>query len=86
MSDYRAQRGVKVMDITSETVFTTFDSLLLVDYGSDGFRLKDSAGNIAVIPTGIPISAAGMPGMESGPLTVMAPASGSLKVSAIYYN
>lgn len=75
-----------VMNITSAYTFDKFDSLLLLDAGSDGFRITDSLGNTVVIPTGIPISIAGKAGQSSGPLTIIAPASGSLNVTAIFYS
>jgi hypothetical protein len=85
-TDPRALKAPKVSNITVETIFSQFDSLLLLDAGSGGFRLKDSRNNVITIPTGIPISIAAQAGMASGPITVQAPASGSLNVSAIYYD
>lgn len=82
----RDKTAPKVMTISTEYTFETFDSLLLLDAGSDGFRVKDSNDNVGVIPTGIPVSVAGQAGKASGPLTVMAPASGTLNVTAIYYS
>jgi len=75
----------KMSHITAETEFTTFDSLLLIDAGSDGFRLKDSANIVGVVPTGVPVSISGPAGRISGPITVQAPAVGSLNATAIYY-
>jgi hypothetical protein len=86
MSDTTTKKAPKVLTIAAEYVFQSFDSLLLVDAGSNGFRLKDSANNVVVIPTGVPISIAAQAGMASGPITVQAPASGTLNVSAIYYS
>jgi hypothetical protein len=86
MSDTTSKKAPKVLTISAEYTFQSFDSLLLIDAGSDGFRLKDSANSVVVIPTGVPVSIAAQAGMASGPITVQAPASGTLNVSAIYYS
>lgn len=85
MSDDRTKKGIKVLNIIAEYTFQHFDSLTLVDAGSDGFQIEDAAGNSVTIPTGVPISIAGQAGQASGPLTIKAPVSGSLNVSALYY-
>lgn len=82
----RDKTAPKILSISSEYTFETFDSLVLVDAGSDGFRLKDENDNVGIIPTGVPISIAGQAGKASGPITVVAPASGTLAVTAIYYS
>jgi hypothetical protein len=86
MADDGTIKAPKVMTITAEYTFLHFDSLLLVDAGTDGFKVKDSRGNYSAIPTGVPISIAGQAGKASGPFTIAAPASGSLNVTAIYYD
>ena len=86
MSEDRTIKPPKVKNIISEYVFTEFESLLLIDAGSSGFRLTDEDGTTVTIPTGIPVSISGPAGRVSGPITVVAPASGSLNVSAIYYS
>lgn len=86
MAETKTTKPPKIKVITSEYEFTEFDSLLLVDAGTDGFRLKDGDGIIAGIPTGIPISLSGPAGRAGGPITVMAPLAGSLNVTAIYYS
>lgn len=86
MPEDRTIKPQKVKTITTESVFDAFDSLLLIDAGSDGFRLKDSGGNIVSIPTGVPISIPAPAGRAGGPITIMAPETGSLNVSAIFYS
>lgn len=85
MSETKTTKPPKVKVITTEYTFDVFDSLLLIDAGSDGFRLKDGDGVIVPIPTGVPISIPGPVGRAGGPITIMAPETGSLVVSAIYY-
>lgn len=86
MAETRSIKAPQVKAITTEYKFDSFDSLLLIDAGSDGFRLKDENGIIIPIPTGVPISIPGPVGRAGGPITVMAPETGSLNVSAIYYS
>ena len=86
MSDTRSIRAPKVMEIKATQVFSQFDSLMLIDIGGSGFSLQDSLGNITPIPTGIPITIGAEAGMASGPITILAPLSGSLDVAAIYYS
>jgi hypothetical protein len=85
MADDPLKKAPKCLTIDAEYTFSQFDSLLLLDAGSDGFRLKDGDDSIVVIPTGIPVSISGQAGKAAGPITVMAPASGTLNVSAIYF-
>ena len=57
MADPREGKPCKVGNITVETIFQNFDSILLVDAGAaDGFTLTDAAGGSGPIPTGVPIS------------------------------
>lgn len=86
MSDDRSKTAPKVLNITTEYTFQSFDSLLLIDAGSDGFKIRDSATNEISIPTGVPVSISGKAGQASGPLTIKAPTTGSLNVSAVYYS
>jgi hypothetical protein len=86
MADDGTIKAPKVKNITSEYTFLHFDSLLLIDAGSDGFKVKDSRGVSSSIPTGVPISIAGQAGMASGPFTIEVPDAGSLNVTAIYYD
>jgi hypothetical protein len=85
MSDDRSIKAPRVMNITSQYTFPKFDSLFLVDNGGSGFQLTDNYGNTVTIPTATPISLGGQAGMASGPITIKAPLSGSLNVSAVYY-
>lgn len=84
-ADDRLKKAPKCLTIDAEYTFEQFDSLLLFDAGSDGFRLEDGDGNIAVVPSGTSISIAGQAGKAAGPITVLAPLSGTLNVSAIYF-
>lgn len=81
----RATQSPKIATISSVWSLADFDSILLIDAGSDGFRLQDEDGNIGIIPTGIPVSIAGPAGRNSHFIKVLAPATGSLNVTAIYY-
>ena len=85
MADPREKKSCKVNTITSEMVFTNFDSILFIDAGAtDGYNLTDDAGNVAFVPTGVPISI-GRAGAPSAYIKV-GPASGkSLNVSYILY-
>jgi len=83
--DDRLKKSPKCLTIDAEYTFEQFDSILLFDAGSDGFRLQDEDDNIVVVPNGTSISIAGQAGKAAGPITVMAPASGTLNVSAIYF-
>lgn len=85
MADDRISKAPIVETITATRVFTNFDSLLLIDAGTDGFQLEDENGNSCSIPTGIPLSLAGPAGLSSREITVKAPLTGSLNVSAIFY-
>jgi hypothetical protein len=74
-----------VETVTAERTFNTFDSLMAVDAGSDGFKLKDENGTEIVWPSGIPFSIGKQEGKASGPITITEPDSGSLNVSVIFY-
>lgn len=85
MADPRASKSCKVGNITAETVFTNFDSILLIDAGAaDGFTLTDDAGNTAAIPTGVPISIGKVSG-TSAYIKVTAASGKSLNVSYVLY-
>lgn len=84
MSD-RDKKAPKVKQITSQYTFETFDSLLVIDNGSDGFRVQDDDAAIAPWPTGIPLAIGKQEGKACGPFIIMAPETGSLDVTAIYY-
>lgn len=84
MSD-RDKTSPIVQTVSTETTFSSFDSLMAVDAGSDGFKIKDKNGTAIVWPTGIPFSIGKQEGKASGPITIAAPATGSLNVSVIYY-
>lgn len=86
MSETRTTKPPRVKNITTETIITEFESLLLIDAGSSGFRLTDEDGNTVTIPTGTPVSISGPAGRISGPITVVAPATGTLNVTAIYFS
>jgi hypothetical protein len=83
--DDRLLKAPKCMPISAEYTFDKFDSLLVFDAGSDGFRLKDGEGIIIIVPSGTSVSISGQSGKAAGPITIMAPESGSLNVSAIYF-
>ena len=85
MSDNALKKAPKCLTISTEYTFEQFDSLMLVDAGSSGFKLKDEDDSEIVIPTGIPISISGQAGKAAGPITVVAPDSGTLNVSALYF-
>lgn len=85
MADDPLKKAPKCLTIDAEYTFEQFDSLLLFDAGSDGFRLKDNDDNLVVIPNGTSVSIAGQAGKAAGPITIVAPASGTLNVSAIYF-
>lgn len=85
MADPRAGKSCIVGNISALTVFSNFDSILLVDAGAaDGFTLTDANGNGAPIPTGVPISigrsGASVPFLQVGPTGASA-----LNVSYILY-
>jgi uncharacterized protein (TIGR02145 family) len=71
--------------ITSEAVFEYFSHLILMDAGSDGFRLKDATGGIVTIPTGIPVNMnyLAQSGRICRYMSVMAPLSGTLNVTYV---
>lgn len=81
----RSKSSPYVETVTAEKEFTTFDSLMAVDAGSDGFKLKDADGTAIVWPTGIPFSMGKQEGKAAGPITIAAPDTGTLNVSVVYY-
>jgi len=85
MADDRTSKAPVVETISATRKFVNFDSLLLIDVGTDGFQLEDEDGNSCSIPTGIPLSIAGPAGLCSREITVKAPLTGTLNVSAIFY-
>ncbi|MFA6573713.1 MAG: hypothetical protein WCT13_06150 [Patescibacteria group bacterium] len=83
--DDRLKKAPNCLTIDAEYTFEQFDSILLFDAGSDGFKLKDENDNVIVVPNGTSISIAGQAGKAAGPITVVAPDTGTLNVSAIYF-
>jgi hypothetical protein len=84
-------KKVVTLAITVQTDFENFESLSIVDAGSDGFRVigenADGKASAAIsIPTGIPYNIGSAAGRIINKLTLMTPASGSLNasVSVIY--
>jgi hypothetical protein len=86
MPDPREGKSVKVANITVETIFQNFESLLLVDNGAtDGFTITDDAGNVASWPTGIPLSIGGPGAKPSSYIKVTAATGKALNVSYVLY-
>jgi len=81
----RDKSGPIVETVSAEREFTTFDSLMAIDAGSDGFKLKDADGTEIVWPTGVPFSIGKQEGKAAGPITIVAPDTGTLNVSVVYY-
>jgi len=85
MADPREKKSCIVGSITTETIFTNFDSLLLIDAGAtNGFTLTDDAGHSGAIPTGIPISI-GKTGSPSAYLKVGPTGATAMNVTYILY-
>ena len=86
MADPREGKSVKVGNISTETVFQNFESLLLVDNGAtDGFGVVDNAGSVAAWPTGVPLSIGGPGAKSSTYLKVIAATGKALNVSYVMY-
>jgi hypothetical protein len=85
MSDQLTQTS-KVITITTQTDFTNFSSLTLIDAGAaDGYQLAGSDGVFGVIPTGIVVNLGGENGRVPSKFTIKAAAGKSLNVTAIIY-
>jgi hypothetical protein len=84
--DPREGKACTIANITAETIFQNFESLLLVDAGAaDGFTITDEAGGTGLIPTGVPISIGGPGAKPSKYIKVTAAPAKSLNVTYILY-
>ena len=81
----RDKTAPKVKNVTTAYTFETFDSLMAVDAGSDGFKITDIDGTTIVWPTGVPFGIGKQEGKASGPIRFSEPDTGTLNVSVIYY-
>ena len=84
-SDLQGSKKITVGTVSTETDFEKFESLALIDAGSDGFNLIDEDSNEIVIPTGIPITIGGPGSRLCKKITVSDPDTGTLNVSYILY-
>lgn len=83
--DARLNSTPRVYSVSSETKFSNFDSLIAVDAGSDGFKIKDSLGISSHWPSGVPFPIAKKEGVVTE-ITIAAPASGTLNATvAVFY-
>jgi len=86
MSDDRQGKKIVTTTVTVATTFTDFESISIVDAGSDGFKVKGQnykqyTSTSIVIPTGIPYNAGSPAGRYVNEITIEAPATGSLNAS-----
>jgi hypothetical protein len=86
MADPRETKAVIIGNITVETIFQNFDSILLIDAGAtDGFLCSHSGGTSSQVPTGVPISI-GKSGGGAVPYLKVSPSAGkSLNVTYFLY-
>jgi hypothetical protein len=82
--DARLSNKPKVVAISAETSFENFDSLVVVDAGSDGFKVEDSDGVSSSWPSGVPLTINKKEGVASK-ITITDPATGTLNATAIIY-
>jgi hypothetical protein len=83
MSDIRNTGNIRIVNISNNTIFEDFEALTLIDAGVDGFRIQDENGNISVIPTSQPINFSINQGKIVRKISILAPLSGTLNVTAI---
>jgi hypothetical protein len=86
MADERQGRKIVTRTVTAETTFEDFESISIIDAGSDGFKIKGQdykqwASQSIVVPTGIPYNAGVASGRYINSLTIEAPTTGSLNAS-----
>ena len=83
--DARVTSTFRVFSISATQVFENFDSLVVVDAGSDGFKVQDDNGDSSHWPTGVPLTINGKIGETSKKVTIIAPATGTLNATALIY-
>lgn len=79
-------KKVVTLTITVATKFEDFESISIIDAGSDGFKIKgqnykEYTSQSIVVPNGIPYNAGVASGRYVNELTIEAPATGSLNAS-----
>ena len=67
--------------LDSDVMFENFESLLLIDIGTDGFVLEDQNGNSVSVPSGKPIYLTAQRGELCRQIIVKAPLAGTMNIS-----
>ena len=86
MADDRQGKKLVTLTVTVETKFEDFESISIIDAGSDGFRIKGQnykqwTSEEIVVPNGIPYNAGVASGRYINELTIVEPATGTLNAS-----
>ena len=81
----QSNKDIKVGTIAAETTFENFEQILLIDAGSDGFKIAGSDAVAGVIPTSHDIVIGGSGTKLVSSLTISAPESGTLNVTYVLY-